>query len=139
MDRFRAALDEANRTISMELKDQSFGLTATQQLQQIVGTHKAPKDFTIPSALANKLKPLIKKYFNAWDKMGTDGLKGMKIEDVRAIESWRQEIAKLVAESTASLDVKAAFLQQLNALASQTCSSRDVQNFNGWFKSHNPD
>ena len=134
--RFNAELDRANRVLSLVNKDIDHGLSGVQQLGQQVGGHVAAAKFTFPAELANKLRPKIGKYHNLWDSMGTDGLKGMKVEHVKGLENLRQEMAKMVAASSASLDVKAAFYAQLKALASQSCSSRDVQNFGGWFDSH---
>ncbi|MFL5657244.1 MAG: hypothetical protein ACJ8CB_24050 [Ktedonobacteraceae bacterium] len=86
-----------------------------------------------------KIGGLISEYVKMWDSLGTDGLKGVEMKKLREMEGLRIKIVSLVADSgDIHLQVLCSegseFYKYIGALAAQTCSSRDVQIFEGWWK-----
>ncbi|MEG3147767.1 hypothetical protein U1839_24215 [Sphingomonas sp. RT2P30] len=140
-ERFQQKLERAQRAVSLAARDAAAGAgeapSAVRQLVARAGGRVPAHGFVIPRRLYDALRPLVEQYEPAWNKAGTDGLKGMRYDDFAAIEKLRQRIAEIVlADDSASADVIAAFADQLSRLAAQSCSSRDVQYFHGWFTSH---
>ncbi|MFT3771061.1 MAG: hypothetical protein QM820_37070 [Minicystis sp.] len=133
-----AKLNREQTQYSRDARDAELKSTTTTYVNQLTaaaGSTPPSHAFVIPGALARKVGPLLERYVKAWDAMGTDGLKGMRYEDVQTMEKLREEIARVVLESGDTESIR-AFNVQLRALASQSCSSRDVQNLVPWFKSH---
>lgn len=94
-----------------------------------------------PAATIAKIDQLVAKYVGAWDAMGTDGLKGASIEAIRRLELIRVEIANAIANSGSiamqiSCGPGSQFFDYVMSLARQSCSSREVQNFKGWWAAH---
>ncbi len=94
-----------------------------------------------PAAIIAKIDHLVARYVGAWDAMGTDGLKGASIEAIRRLEMIRVDIATLIANSgNIALQIccgpGSQFFEYIMSLARQTCSSREVQNFKGWWDAH---
>lgn len=81
---------------------------------------------------------LIDKYVKLWTDLGTDGIKGASMEILRAMEEVRMALVTVVLEAR---DVELAvacrpgtpFYGKIYALASQRCSSKDVQTLAGWW------
>jgi hypothetical protein len=94
-----------------------------------------------PKAELDQLTVLITKYVGEWDSMGTDGLKGASYESMQRLESLRMQIVQIVSASTdvrlqACCGPGSQFYEFIRKLAAQTCSSRDVQIFEGWWKAN---
>ena len=138
--RFQAKLYAAEHVVRMtpgNLAAPGTDVSVIKQVADRAAGHVYARDFVIPRSLFDRLRPLVQAYEPAWAKVGTDGLKGMVYADVAAVERLRQKIADIVLYDPATtMDVIAAFAEQLLRLASQSCSSRDVQHFLGWFNAH---
>lgn len=138
--KFLQYLEEAEKKVTHELIVTEDASSQQQEVcvrltKKVAGYKIVVRNFTIPVNLQAKLKPLVESYEPAWNAAQTDGLKGMRFADFKKIALIREAIAEIVIDCN-DMDVLAAFSEKLSALASQSCGSRDVQNFYGWYKSH---
>jgi hypothetical protein len=91
-----------------------------------------------PTAIA-RIGGLVKRYVSLWDSLGTDGLKGASYEGLKKLSDCRMEMVSAVAESGEPLLMaccrpETKFYDYVKSLAGQSCSSRDVQAFQGWWE-----
>jgi hypothetical protein len=93
-----------------------------------------------PWSSFRKIDALFGRYVTLWERLDTDGLKGASHEILREMEVLRLAIVAIVAESG---DIEfmvccapgTDFYLKIKALATQSCSSRDIQTLEGWWKS----
>jgi hypothetical protein len=136
--------EEADNGAPVEVGDamqvlDGLGTSCDPQVWQTAVANSNGGKFVLGSAdVIDRLTVLIARYVEAWDALGTDALKGASYAGIKELANLRMEIVQTIAESGEPLLMACCcpgtpFHDYIKSLASQTCNSRDVQNFSGWW------
>lgn len=91
------------------------------------------------AGIIDRLADIIGRYVKTWDSLKTDGIKGASYNGLEKLATLRMEIVQTIAGSGDPLLMACCrpdtdFYNYIKTLASQSCDSRDVQNFPGWWQ-----